>query len=135
MRVRTSPRYGVFMALGAVLFALIGWGVSSNVEPGLQADGTRIDTTPVIGLMVVVGFVVGATIGALVAIVLDFFIGRKTRVMTAEHTQLVTEEEAGELQDTATARDDAASDGTERDASVDSPSDEPRPDTSDDTSR
>lgn len=92
VRVRTSPRYGVFMAIGAVVFALAGWGISSNVEPGLQADGTRIDTTPVIGLMVVVGFIVGATLGALVAIVLDFIVGRKTREMTAERVAVEAEE-------------------------------------------
>ncbi|MGO1774112.1 MAG: YtxH domain-containing protein [Agrococcus casei] len=101
VRVRTSPRYGVFMALGAVVFALIAWGVSSTVEPGLQADGTRIDTTPVIGLMVVVGFVVGATVGALVAILLDFIVGRKTREAEAERVT-VTEEYDDEL-----AADDA----------------------------
>lgn len=92
--MRTSPRYGVFMAIGAVVFALAGWGISSNVEPGLQADGTRIDTTPVIGLMVVVGFIVGATLGALVAIVLDFIVGRKTREMTAERVAVEAEEDA-----------------------------------------
>lgn len=102
VRVRTSPRYGVFMAIGAVVFALAGWGISSNVEPGLQADGTRIDTTPVIGLMVVVGFIVGATLGALVAIVLDFIVGRKTREMTAERVAVEAEEDAtpnGEISD------------------------------------
>lgn len=123
MRVRTSPRYGVFMGIGAVVFALIGWGVSANVEPGLQADGTRIDTTPVIGLMVVVGFVVGATIGALTAIVLDFFVGRKTRVMTAERTNLVTEDDA------------ADADSSSHDAAEPSAADQPpASDESDDTS-
>ena len=114
MRVRTPPRYGVFMGIGAVLFALIGWGVSANVEPGLQADGTRIDTTPVIGLMVVVGFVVGATIGALAAIVLDFFVGRKSRVMTAERTHLVTEEEdLGGADETGAGDEPRASDASD----------------------
>lgn len=91
--IRRSPRYGVFMGLGAVLGALIGWAVSFFTEPGLAPDGTRVDTTPVIGLMVVVGFTVGAALGGLVAVLLDVTIGRKRTEAVATHTVVRAPEE------------------------------------------
>lgn len=94
VQVRRAPRYGVFMGLGAVIGA-VGCGlVSFLVEPGTQADGTRVDTTPVIGLMVVVGFVLGAALGALVAVVLERTVGRRSRAAEVELTSVVLDESA-----------------------------------------
>ncbi|WP_293698872.1 hypothetical protein [uncultured Agrococcus sp.] len=88
VRVRRAPRYGVFMALGAVTLALAGGIVASMVEPGLQPDGSMIDTSPVIGFTIVIGFVVGAGLGALIAVILDATVGRKSESAEAERTSV-----------------------------------------------
>lgn len=76
------------MALGAVILALVGGIYASTVEPGTQVDGTMIDTSPVIGLTIVIGFVLGAALGALVAVILDFAVGRKSLTAEVEHTSI-----------------------------------------------
>ena len=102
VRVRRAPRYGVFMALGAVTLALAGGIVASMVEPGLQPDGSMIDTSPVIGFTIVIGFVVGAALGALVAVLLDATVGRKSVAAEAERTSITVHyEEADHSTDAA----------------------------------
>lgn len=83
--VRRSPRYGVFMGLGALLGAVAGWIFAASMPPALNEAGERVDTTPVIGLMLVVGFVAGGAIGAIVAIVIDRALAKRATPMTAEH--------------------------------------------------
>ena len=92
VQVRRAPKFGVFMGIGAVVGALVLGLGSALVEPGTQVDGTEIDTTPVIGLMIVVGFVVGAALGALVAVILEWTVGRRTRSAEVERTQVAFEE-------------------------------------------
>lgn len=89
VRVRRSPKYGVFMALGALIGAILTWAVSVAVTPGLNEAGERVDTSPVVGLMIVVGFVAGAALGALVAVLIDRSLAKRTRSATAEQVDFV----------------------------------------------
>lgn len=85
--VRRSPKYGAFMAIGAVVGILVAWLLSSIVEPAVNEAGQRIDTTAVIGLVLVIGFVVGAAIGGGVASIVDRALAKGTRTMVAERVE------------------------------------------------
>ena len=93
VRVRRSPRYGVFMAIGALLGAVIAWIVSVSMPPGVSETGQRLDTTPVIGLVVVMGFVLGAALGAVAALIADRVLSKRAHTATAEQLD-VTETDA-----------------------------------------
>lgn len=85
--VRRSPKYGVFMAIGAVIGIVAAWILSSISGPGLNEAGQPIDTTPVIGLMLVIGFVVGAVLGGIVALIVDRSLAKGTRTVLAERVE------------------------------------------------
>ena len=85
VQVRRSPKYGIFMAIGALVGILVAWAISSAMGPGVNAEGERVDTSPVVGLSLVVGFVVGGGLGGLVAILIDRRLSRRTRTLVAEH--------------------------------------------------
>ena len=85
--VRRSPKYGVFMAIGALIGMVVAWIVSSTVGPSFDEAGQQVDTTPVIGLMLVVGFVAGGVLGAVVAIIVDRALSKGTRTVLAERLE------------------------------------------------
>lgn len=87
VRVRRRPKYGAFMALGAALGALAAWAISfAYVGPHQNEAGQAVDTTPVVGLMLVVGFVAGGVLGALAAIIAERAVGRSSTTLVAERT-------------------------------------------------
>lgn len=88
MQVRRSPRYGVFMAIGALLAMLAAWWISTAMPPAVNQAEQPVDTTPVIGLMLVVGFVVGGALGALVAVLIDRALSKRLHTVTAEHVDV-----------------------------------------------
>jgi hypothetical protein len=85
--VRRSPKYGAFMAIGAVVGIVVAWILSSSVGPSVNEAGQLVDTTPVIGLMLVIGFVAGGVLGAIVAIVIDRSLAKGTRTVLAERME------------------------------------------------
>jgi hypothetical protein len=110
MLVRRSPRYGVFMALGAVVGAVAAWIYSSAMPPSTDANGTPVDTSPVLGLAIVVGFVVGAALGGLVAWIIDRSLTKRARAVTVERTEVrevLTAEPHAESQVADASSDDA----------------------------
>lgn len=106
--VRRSPKYGVFTAIGALIGIVVAWIVSSNDGPTFDESGRQVDTTPVIGLMLVVGFVVGGVLGAIVAIIIDRALSKGTRTVVAERVET---REAGEADAPADAVDAPADAG------------------------
>ncbi|GEK80281.1 hypothetical protein [Agrococcus baldri] len=94
VRVRRSPKFGVFMVVGAVVGALIGWGVTAFQPPGVDDAGAPVDTTGVLGLVIVVGVVLGLGAGALVALLVDRSLAKRGRVLVAEQTDVEPVEEA-----------------------------------------
>ena len=79
VRVRRSPRIGVFLTLGVV----IGVAVAVLVALLTPADG-RYPTGQVLGFLALLGAPVGAVLGGLVAVALDAIASRRARVLEAE---------------------------------------------------
>ncbi|WP_092666125.1 YtxH domain-containing protein [Agrococcus carbonis] len=84
VQVRRSPKYGRFMALGAALGAVVAWIVAWVMPPAVNAAGERVDTSPIIGLSIVVGFVLGGALGAVVALLIDRSLAKRAGTATAE---------------------------------------------------
>ncbi|SFS08117.1 hypothetical protein SAMN04487783_1052 [Agrococcus baldri] len=103
VRVRRSPRFGVFMLLGAVVGALVAWLVSAVQAPGVDEAGQPVDTTGILGLAIVVGVVLGVGVGAVVALLVDRALAKRGRMLMAEQTDV----EAPEQPQAAVAPSDA----------------------------
>lgn len=86
--VRRSPKYSVFMAVGALIGAVAAWLISSSMPQAVNENGVPVDTTPVIGLMIVAGFVLGGALGALVAIIIDRALSKRTTATVAERVEV-----------------------------------------------
>lgn len=84
VRVRRAPKYGTFMAIGAVLGAIVMLVTGMLLPPGVNEAGEIVDTTPVIGLGVVTGFVVGAGLGGLLAVIIDRALAKRGATLVAE---------------------------------------------------
>ena len=90
--VRRSPRYGVFLALGA------GLGVFAAMILTFAYDGTQnpaphgavYSTGQVFGFLALVGIAVGLLLGGLLAIMLDRVMGRRTRMVIVDHETIHT---------------------------------------------
>jgi len=86
-RVRRSPRYAVFLVLGAALgilvAAILTFAFSGNDEPA--PNGAIYSDGEVFGFLALVGITVGIAVGGLVAIILDRTVGRRTRAVRLEH--------------------------------------------------
>jgi hypothetical protein len=79
VRVRRSPKIGVFLIAGVVLGALVAL-IAGNVAP---TDPTT-PKTQVIGYLLVVLAPVGALLGGVVALLLDRISERSARTVQAE---------------------------------------------------
>ena len=79
VRVRRSPRIGVFLTLGV----LVGGIVAVLITLLTPADG-QYPTSQVLGFMVLICAPVGAALGGLVAVALDAIATRRARVLEAE---------------------------------------------------
>jgi hypothetical protein len=79
VRVRRSPRIGVFLLLGAAVGVLVAI-VAVNVTP----DGGDISTGQAIGFLSLLLAPLGALLAGVVAIVLDRIADRRARTVEAE---------------------------------------------------
>lgn len=93
VRVRRSPKFGVFMLIGAVLGALIAWVVTSVQSPGVNEAGQPVDTTGVLGLAIVAGVVLGIGAGAIAALIVDRSLAKRSRMLVAEQTDVESPEQ------------------------------------------
>jgi NhaP-type Na+/H+ or K+/H+ antiporter len=87
LRVRRAPRYGVFLAAGALLgilaaliltFAIDG----SDLSPYTQVVYSQLQ---VFGFTALICIVVGVTLGAIAALVSERIVGRKVRDVAVDH--------------------------------------------------
>ncbi|WP_072314440.1 hypothetical protein [Agrococcus sp. Marseille-P2731] len=88
VQVRRTPRYGTFIAIGAVLGAVAAWVTAMLMPPAVDELGRVVDTTAVIGLVIVAGFVVGAGLGGLVAVIIDRSLAKRSTTLVAEQTDV-----------------------------------------------
>jgi hypothetical protein len=79
VRVRRTPRYGRFMLIGALVFAIAAFIVTYSLP-----QGQGYDRNTVFGLVLVVAVAVGVALGGVVAIVLNAVANRRARTVTAD---------------------------------------------------
>ncbi|UOQ87854.1 hypothetical protein MUN74_11135 [Agromyces endophyticus] len=91
--VRRSPRYGIWMIAGAVLGALVAFVLSfafapteAQVAERVQNDFTY-DQGQVFGFLLLGGVAFGVALGALVALIVDRAMSRRTTRAVAEHDE------------------------------------------------
>ncbi|RIX30181.1 hypothetical protein [Amnibacterium setariae] len=114
VRVRRSPRIGVFLLLGAAL-GVLGAIVAVNVTP----DSGDISTGQAIGFLSLLLAPLGALLAGVVAIVLDRIAERRARTVEAERIEPPAP---------VAAQDGAMQDGPAQDEAVlDGPSESDRP--------
>ena len=77
--VRRSPRYGRFMIVGVVIFAIVAFVLAY----GLPRQG-NYNPSQVFGYLLLVGIVLGVTLGGLVALALDRSAARSARTVAAD---------------------------------------------------
>lgn len=86
-RVRRSPRYAVFLVLGAALGVLTAMILTFAFfdERKQAANGAVYTAGQVFGFLALVGIAAGLLVGGLVAILLDRTVGRRTRTVVVDH--------------------------------------------------
>lgn len=87
LRVRRAPKYGVFLAAGAffgILTALIlTFAIDgANLSPYTQVVYSQLQ---VFGFTALICVVVGATLGAVVALIFERVVGQRTRDVAVDH--------------------------------------------------
>jgi membrane-bound ClpP family serine protease len=89
VRVRRSPKVGVFLLLGAIV------GVAAAIVlVSVSPQDAEIPTAQAVGFLAVLLAPVGALVGGLVALVLDRRSERRARTVDAERTGTVVEDAA-----------------------------------------
>jgi len=91
VRVRRSPKYGVFLVFGSVLgiiaamiltFAFNG---SALPSPNTNVEYTQLQ---VFGFVLLICIPIGMAMGGVVALVLDRVVGRRTRNVRMDHERV-----------------------------------------------
>ncbi|MFF2634319.1 potassium transporter Trk [Microbacterium sp. NPDC058021] len=94
-RVRRSPKFAVFLGLGAalgILAALIltfAFDGTSEVSPN---TGVVYTSTQVFGFVALICVPVGIAIGGIVAVILDRVLARRARDVQIEHERIRTQD-------------------------------------------
>lgn len=84
--VRRAPRYGRFIALGAILGAIVAL-ILTFVFDGQAPENElmQFDKGQVFGFLLLICGAVGVAVGAAVALVIDRTLGRRSEAGIAEH--------------------------------------------------
>jgi hypothetical protein len=94
-RVRRSPRYVVFLVLGAALGVFVAMILTFAFDgtDRVAENGAVYSDGQVFGFLALVGIAVGLLVGGLVAIVLDRVVGRRTRTVTVDRETVTLPDE------------------------------------------
>lgn len=86
--VRRAPRYGTFIALGAVVGAVVALILTFTFsgEPAIEGELIEFDKGQVFGFLLLVCATIGAALGAVVALIIDRTTARRARTVTVEHS-------------------------------------------------
>ena len=81
LRVRRAPKYGVFLAAGAVLGILAALILTFAIDGADLSPYTNVvySQLQVFGFTALICVVIGATLGAIVALIFERVVGRKVR--------------------------------------------------------
>lgn len=87
VRVRRSPKYVVFLVLGAAIGVFVAMILTFAFHGTDQPadNGAVYSPGQVFGFLALVGIAVGLAVGGLVAILLDRTVGRRTTTVTVDH--------------------------------------------------
>ncbi|QEW01752.1 potassium transporter Trk [Microbacterium lushaniae] len=88
VRVRRSPKYGVFLALGAALGLLVAMILTFAFDGTAMESpnsGMQYSTTQVFGFVTLICVPVGIALAGALALILDRVVGRRTRDVRVDH--------------------------------------------------
>lgn len=87
VQVRRAPKYGVFLALGAVLGVVAAMVLTFAFDGTAQpsAAGIRYSTLQVFGFLALIGVAAGLLVGAVLALILDRTLARHRHDVDAQH--------------------------------------------------
>ena len=91
VQLRRSPRYGVFLAAGAalgILAALILTFAFDGTAEASASTSVTYSTSQVFGFLCLVCIPIGLAVGAVVALVLDRSLARRTREVRIDHERV-----------------------------------------------
>lgn len=91
-RVRRVPKYGVFLTLGGALGVIAAMVLTFAFDGSSEksAVGVLYSQGQVFGFLLLFCIAGGVALGAVVALVLDRTVGRKTHAVTIERETVVT---------------------------------------------
>lgn len=87
-QLRRSPRYGVFLAVGAgvgILAALILTFAFQTEDSTSAATGVSYTTTQIFGFLCLIAIPIGLALSAAVALVFDRVLARRARAVRVSH--------------------------------------------------
>ena len=90
-RVRRSPRYAIFCVAGAalgILAALILTFAFDSTAEASASTSVTYSTSQVFGFLCLVCIPIGLAVGAVVALVLDRSLARRTREVRIDHERV-----------------------------------------------
>lgn len=90
-RVRRVPKYGVFLMLGAAVgilaAAILTFAFGGSAEK--SEIGVTYSSGQVFGFLMLFCVTAGVALGAIVALILDRVVGRRTHLVTIERERIV----------------------------------------------
>lgn len=95
-RVRRSPKYGVFLTLGAVLGILVAAILTfafDGTREQAAANGAVYTPMQVFGFLALIGIALGLLLFGGLALLLDRTVGRRTHEVAVEHETILTSPE------------------------------------------
>lgn len=98
-RVRRVPRYGVFMALGAGLGAVVALILTFTGDGGPTSSGVTYSTGQVLGFAMLYLIPIGIALGAVVAIVLERLTRKNDRLVRVDHERIIVADDAASASD------------------------------------
>ncbi len=93
-RLRRSPRYGVFLAVGAALGLLLALILTFAFDGTADTSdaGVTYSTGQVFGFVALACIPIGMAVGITVALILDRRLSRRTRDVLIDHQHVLDEE-------------------------------------------
>ncbi|MFD4421188.1 potassium transporter Trk [Agromyces sp. NPDC058484] len=85
--VRRAPRFGAFIALGAVVGAVVALILTFTFsgQPTVEGELIEFDRGQVFGFLLLVCGTIGAALGAVVALIVDRASAKRARSVTVQH--------------------------------------------------
>lgn len=93
--MRRSPKYGVFLTLGAAVGLVIAMILTLVFDGTTQQSpntGLVYSQVQVFGFLLLIFVSAGIALGGIVALILDRVYASRTRTLTVDHERIITED-------------------------------------------